>query len=131
MKKNSRIIVFIVCIGVLVLMGLPNYLSKGKLKSIDPTQVETIIYNYKEIEITTQDTNRIVESITLLKSIELKGSTRQLSQPDETYNMELTFKDEKHMKISVFEDKLVVDRKVYRIDQNDATILMNHIETQK
>ncbi|AYV33772.1 hypothetical protein PT179_05015 [Erysipelothrix rhusiopathiae] len=131
MKKNSRIIVFIVCIGVLVLMGLPNYLSKGKLQSIDPTQVETIIYNYKEIEITTQDTNRIVESITLLKSIELKGSTRQLSQPDETYNMELTFKDEKHMKISVFEDKLVVDRKVYRIDQNDATILMNHIETQK
>ncbi|CAH2760759.1 hypothetical protein ERYAMS2_00345 [Erysipelothrix amsterdamensis] len=131
MKKNSRIIVFIVCIGVLVLMGLPNYLSKGKLQSIDPTQVETIIYNYKEIEITTQDTNRIVESITLLKSIELKGSTRQLSQPDETYNMELTFKDEKHMKISVFEDKLVVDRKVYRIDQNDATILMNHIEAQK
>lgn len=131
MKKNSRIIVFIVSIGVLVLMGLPNYLSKGKLQSIDPTQVETIIYNYKEIEITTQDTNRIVESITLLKSIELKGSTRQLSQPDETYNMELTFKDEKHMKISVFEDKLVVDRKVYRIDQNDATILMNHIETQK
>ncbi|WP_323616492.1 hypothetical protein [Erysipelothrix rhusiopathiae] len=131
MKKNSRIIVFIVCIGVLVLMGLPNYLSKGKLQSIDPTQVETIIYNYKEIEITTQDTNRILESITLLKSIELKGTTRQLSQPDVTYNMELTFKDEKHMKLSVFEDKFVVDRKVYRIDQNDATILMNHIETQK
>ncbi|WP_323611973.1 hypothetical protein LLS04_03535 [Erysipelothrix enhydrae] len=131
MKKNSRIIVFIVCIGVLVLMGLPNYLSKGKLQSIDPTQIDSILYNYKETEITTQDTNRILESITLLKSIELKGTTRQLSQPDVTYNMELTFKDEKHMKLSVFEDKLVVDRKVYRIDQNDATILMNHIETQK
>ncbi|AGN25052.1 hypothetical protein PT250_03745 [Erysipelothrix rhusiopathiae] len=131
MKKNSRIIVFIVCIGVLVLMGLPNYLSKGKLQSIDPTQIDSILYNYKEIEITTQDTNRILDSITLLKSIELKGTTRQLSQPAVTYNMELTFKDEKHMKLSVFEDKLVVDRKVYRIDQNDATILMNHIETQK
>ncbi|MDE8294626.1 hypothetical protein PT177_08010 [Erysipelothrix rhusiopathiae] len=131
MKKNSRIIVFIVCIGVLVLMGLPNYLSKGKFQSIDPTQIDSILYNYKEIEITTQDTNRILDSITLLKSIELKGTTRQLSQPAVTYNMELTFKDEKHMKLSVFEDKLVVDRKVYRIDQNDATILMNHIETQK
>lgn len=131
MKKNSRIIVFIVCIGVLVLMGLPNYLSKGKLQSIDPAQIDSILYNYKEIEITTQDTNRILDSITLLKSIELKGTTRQLSQPAVTYNMELTFKDEKHMKLSVFEDKLVVDRKVYRIDQNDATILMNHIETQK
>ncbi|MDE8120158.1 hypothetical protein PT128_08350 [Erysipelothrix rhusiopathiae] len=131
MKKNSRIIVFIVCIGVLVLMGLPNYLSKGKLQSIDPTQIDSILYNYKEIEITTQDTNRILDSITLLKSIELKGTTRQLSQPAVTYNMELTFKDEKHMKLSVFENKLVVDRKVYRIDQNDATILMNHIETQK
>ncbi|MDE8219981.1 hypothetical protein PT161_00655 [Erysipelothrix rhusiopathiae] len=112
-------------------MGLPNYLSKGKLQSIDPTQIDSILYNYKEIEITTQDTNRILDSITLLKSIELKGTTRQLSQPAVTYNMELTFKDEKHMKLSVFEDKLVVDRKVYRIDQNDATILMNHIETQK
>ncbi|RNM30073.1 hypothetical protein EF876_03895 [Erysipelothrix rhusiopathiae] len=131
MKKNSRIIVFIVCIGVLVLMGLPNYLSKGKLQSIDPTQIDSILYNYKEIKITTQDTNRILDSITLLKSIELKGTTRQLSQPAVTYNMELTFKDEKHMKLSVFEDKLVVDQKVYRIDQNDATILMNHIETQK
>ncbi|UPU38377.1 hypothetical protein MX850_06575 [Erysipelothrix sp. Poltava] len=105
MKKNSRIIVFIVCIGVLVLMGLPNYLSKGKLQSIDPTQIDSILYNYKEIEITTQDTNRILDSITLLKSIELKGTTRQLSQPAVTYNMELTFKDEKHMKLSVFEDK--------------------------
>ncbi|AZK43620.1 hypothetical protein EEI45_01380 [Erysipelothrix piscisicarius] len=108
MKKNSRIIVFIVCIGVLVLMGLPNYLSKGKLQSIDPTQVESITYKSKETEITTHDANRILESITLLKSLELKGSTRQISQPDTKDDMELIFKDKNHMKLSVFDDKLVV-----------------------
>ncbi|MBK2403076.1 MULTISPECIES: hypothetical protein [Erysipelothrix] len=131
MKKNSRIIVFIVCIGVLVLMGLPNYLSKGKLQSIDPTQVESITYKSKETEITTHDANRILESITLLKSLELKGSTRQISQPDTKDDMELIFKDKNHMKLSVFDDKLVVDRKVYRIDPNHATKLIDHIQTQK
>ncbi|MDE8070948.1 hypothetical protein PT100_08875, partial [Erysipelothrix rhusiopathiae] len=49
--------------------------------------------------------NRILDSITLLKSIELKGTTRQLSQPAVTYNMELTFKDEKHMNREVLRDK--------------------------
>ncbi|CAM2831024.1 hypothetical protein [Erysipelothrix tonsillarum] len=130
MKKKSRLIVFIVCIGVLMMMGLPNYFSQGKLQAIDESEVGSITYINDTMETTTEDETHILDSITALKSIEIKGNARQTSQPEFTYRMNIHFNDQSEMKIWVLDDKLVVDRKVYRISSDQAQQLIEHIKLQ-